>query len=256
MAKVWEFSRHAGSELLMLLAIADFSDDEGRAYPAVSTLARKARMSPRNVNHILTALRASGELEVKANEGPHGTNRYRIRLDGISPLKPASALKRTSAPEAAFTPEEQFTLKPASSTPEAGFPQPLKPASAKPSLNHQEPSKRARKRTTPSGLTFSEWYAEAQRQERVFEPTDAVYEYQEKVGLPIEFVRLGWVVFMAIHKTNDKRQADWKATFRNYVKNGWLRLWYADNVSGKFALTTAGVQAAREHDRHELVGSP
>jgi hypothetical protein len=112
--------------LLMLLAIADFADDHGNAYPSVPTLATKCRMTPRNANHILSALRACGELEVRQNEGPKGCNRYRIRLGG-EPLKPASPLKRASP------------LKPASSTPEAGFPKPLKPASDKPSLNHQEP---------------------------------------------------------------------------------------------------------------------
>jgi len=32
MARVWEQSQHAGTNLLMLLAIADFADDDGQAY--------------------------------------------------------------------------------------------------------------------------------------------------------------------------------------------------------------------------------
>ena len=147
MARVWADSTHAGTDLLMLLAIADFADDEGNAYPAVPTLAKKCRMSTRNANFILTALKASGELQVRANEGPKGTNRYRIVL-GIqgTPLKrtsvqkPAQPLKPTSppTPEAGFSPPEAgFTLKPTSSPPEAGFPEPLKPTSDEPSLNHQ-----------------------------------------------------------------------------------------------------------------------
>ena len=74
MARVWEMSQQSGSHLLMLLAIADFSDDDGNAYPAVQTLAQKCRMKPRNANVILASLRASGELEVRQNEGPRGTN--------------------------------------------------------------------------------------------------------------------------------------------------------------------------------------
>lgn len=108
----------------MLLAIADFSDDNGNAYPAVPTLAEKCRMTPRNANLILANLKKSGELVVKQNEGPKGTNRYMIRLQ---------------TPEARFTPEESFTLKPVSPTPEASFPKPLKPASDEPSVNHHEP---------------------------------------------------------------------------------------------------------------------
>lgn len=120
MAEVWDKSTHAGTHLLMLLAIADFADDEGRAYPSVASLARKCRMTSRNVNLILAGLRESGELQAKINEGPRGTNMYRIPT-----LKDSSPLKNPSP------------LKPASPTPEAGFPLPLKPASDEPSVNHQ-----------------------------------------------------------------------------------------------------------------------
>jgi hypothetical protein len=66
MARVWAESSHSGSHLLMMLAIADFADDDGNAYPAVATLARKCRMKTRNANVLLAALRASGELQVRA----------------------------------------------------------------------------------------------------------------------------------------------------------------------------------------------
>lgn len=126
MARVWDSSKHSGSELLMLLAIADFSDDAGIAYPAVPTLAAKCRMTPRNANLILAALRRTGELVVRQNEGPKGTNLYQVVF--------------SQTPEASFTPEGRFTLKPASPTPEAGFLKPLKPASDEPSVNRQQPS--------------------------------------------------------------------------------------------------------------------
>ena len=135
MTSVWRQSRHAGTELLLLLALADYADpDGGNIYPGIKALARKCRMSTRNVNHILTALQASGELVVKRNDGPNGTNRYQLRPAPTAPLKPASS------------PEADFTLKPASCTPEAGVPKPLKPASPKSSLNRQEPPEGARKR--------------------------------------------------------------------------------------------------------------
>lgn len=78
MARVWAESKHSGTELLMLLAIADFSDDDGRAYPSVAGLAEKCRMKPRNANYILAALQASGELRVRLNQGPKGKNLYQI----------------------------------------------------------------------------------------------------------------------------------------------------------------------------------
>lgn len=130
-SEVLEKSVHAASELLMLVVLADYSDDQGNSYPGVASLARKCRMSSRNANYILNALQASGELRVLKNEGPKGTNRYRIMLAQLGtsvPLKPIAPLKRASP------------LKPTSSTPEAGFPKPLKPTSPEPSLNRQEPS--------------------------------------------------------------------------------------------------------------------
>lgn len=80
MARVWAESQQSGSHLLMLLAIADFADDDGNAYPSVTTLAEKCRMKARNAQVILAALRQSGELEVRENEGPRGTNLYCISL--------------------------------------------------------------------------------------------------------------------------------------------------------------------------------
>jgi hypothetical protein len=131
-SKVLDKSVHYGSELLMLVVLADYSDDQGNSYPGVASLARKCRMTSRNANYILAALQSSGELKVLKNEGPKGTNRYRIMLAqlGASPLKPTSPLKCASP------------LKPTSATPEAGFPKPLKPTSDEPSLNRQEPSGR------------------------------------------------------------------------------------------------------------------
>lgn len=130
LARVWELSAQAGNDLLMLLAIADFADDDGRAYPSIATLARKCRMTPRNVNLILAELRKTGELVVRQNEGPKGTNLYRVVLP--PPLKKPSP------------PEETFTLKDSSATPEETFPPPLKKPSDEPSVNRQQPSTRSR----------------------------------------------------------------------------------------------------------------
>ena len=136
LTQVWEHSQHAGTDLLMLLALADFSDDNGDSYPAVPTLAAKCRMTPRNANLILAALRESGELEVRQNEGPRGTNRYRITLAAIrQPLKPASSPNDPQPLKPASPLKNSSPLKPASSTPEAGFPKPLKPIADEPSVN-------------------------------------------------------------------------------------------------------------------------
>jgi hypothetical protein len=78
---VWEWSRQKISgPLLVLLAVADYINKEGIAWPSVSTLARKVRMSKRNVQRWLHELEKAGELEIDKNQGRRGSNIYRIRL--------------------------------------------------------------------------------------------------------------------------------------------------------------------------------
>jgi hypothetical protein len=137
---VWNGSRHSGSDLLTMLAIADFADDDGMAYPSIGTLARKCRTSPRNMNLIIARLTLSGELAIRHGQGPHGTNLYRIDVAGLEGVKRASALKDSSPLKPSSPLNGSSALKPASSTPVAGFLPPLKPATDKPSLNRQEPS--------------------------------------------------------------------------------------------------------------------
>jgi hypothetical protein len=99
MARVWDLSKHKGSDLLMMLAIADFSDDDGRAYPSVQTLATKCRISStRHVNRILVVLRDSGELHVGISQGPRGTNLYRIVLGIKASAKPSEPLTVPPSP--------------------------------------------------------------------------------------------------------------------------------------------------------------
>ena len=145
MARVWADSSLSGSELLMLLAIADFADDDGNAYPAVPTLAAKCRTTPRHANRLLCALRDSGELEIRINEGPRGTNRYRVRFEGMTAASPLT---------------NRSPLTPKSPTPDLQVPKPLTPTSDEPSLNHQEPPKRKRAKgaltSLPEGFSISE----------------------------------------------------------------------------------------------------
>ena len=239
MARVWADSSLGGSELLMLLAIADFADDDGRAYPAVTTLATKCRIKPRAANYLLAALKVSGELDIRLNEGPRGTNLYRVALDrlGVQSVAPLQRIAPTPAKDCSI---------------------PLQRIADEPSLNHQEPKRRARKRADPSELTFSDWYARTKlgvEGGKIFEPESCLHAYRKKVKLSNDFVALAWQVFKAKHAESQKKQLDWRRTFETYVRNGFLRLWYVDKVSGDYMLSTVGVQAAREHDYNSLVPS-
>jgi len=78
---VWHYSKQQKSgALVVLLAIADYANHDGIAWPAVSTLARKARMSKRNVQRWPKSLQRDGELKMFRNKGRHGSNLYKICL--------------------------------------------------------------------------------------------------------------------------------------------------------------------------------
>lgn len=61
-----------------MLALADYANDRGLAFPAVKTLARKSRLSERQTQRVLLALEKAGEIEIQAGAGPHGVNLYRV----------------------------------------------------------------------------------------------------------------------------------------------------------------------------------
>jgi biotin operon repressor len=84
---VWKHSRQKSGALLVLLALADYTNNNGIAWPAVSTLARKVRMSKRNVQRCVRALQQAGELEVRRNQGRNGSNVYRICVPTVEPDK-------------------------------------------------------------------------------------------------------------------------------------------------------------------------
>src|SRR5947208_9033856 len=85
---VWKHSRQKSGGLLVLLALADYTNNEGIAWPALSTLARKIRMSKRNVQRWVRVLEKAGELEVRPNQGRKGSNIYKICLPTIGPHTP------------------------------------------------------------------------------------------------------------------------------------------------------------------------
>ena len=73
---------------------------------------------------------------------------------------------------------------------------------------------------------------------------DPIFEWAETVSLPRDMLHLGWAEFKNIQAA-DKKQADWRATFRNYVKKDYLKVW-ALNREGEYYLTLRGKQLERE----------
>jgi len=77
---VWDHSPAVGTELLVLLAIADNADDAGaNAYPSTDTLARKTRLDTRTVQRVIRRLEERGHVVVDRGGG-RAANRYSMSL--------------------------------------------------------------------------------------------------------------------------------------------------------------------------------
>lgn len=110
---------------------------------------------------------------------------------------------------------------------------PLEPAA--------QPERKPRKGTKQ---TLATWLASLAEGERAIPPDDSVFEYSSKAGLT-QYIALAWHEFREYHLARpDKKQLDWRSTFRNYVRQNYLKLWQPKSDGG-YELTGKGVQADR-----------
>lgn len=74
--EVWKHSKASGTDLLLLLAIADNADEQSRqAFPAVKTIAEKCRITERGAQKCIRSLTKLGELAVTAEYTQAGRQR-------------------------------------------------------------------------------------------------------------------------------------------------------------------------------------
>jgi hypothetical protein len=106
---VWENAPYKDGALLVLLALADWSDDKGRSFPSVPTLAAKTRQSERNTQYCLRDLEKAGFLSRKSRA--FNSNLFTIdleklgasRLDMVKPIAPIRRVKQVAPGEAHCT---------------------------------------------------------------------------------------------------------------------------------------------------------
>ena len=114
MSAVWKQSRATGSARLLLLAIADNANSEGKAYPSIKRLAQKVNTSERNIQFLLRKLVELGELAIELQAERRGCNAYYVLLGtnggeeaftgGVKRLSPGGGEEAfTGGGEEAFT---------------------------------------------------------------------------------------------------------------------------------------------------------
>jgi len=84
MAAIWEdpyYSHSDKTKLLVALAIADNArGEDGRAWPSIEYIAKKARSSVRGAQEAIRELERDGKMEVHPFKGVNGTNLYIVLL--------------------------------------------------------------------------------------------------------------------------------------------------------------------------------
>lgn len=192
MATVLHHSQMTGTAKLLLLGIANHEGDGG-AFPSVATLAKYTGTSERRVQQLISELRASGELSVSPSAGPAGTNVYRVQVSCPDDCDRSSNHRGGEA---------RFTGGVKSSSPRG-----VKPTSPEPSL---EPSMNRKRRghRLPEG----------------WKPTPEMLEWAVK-EFPTVDIQMQTDAFIDywLGKAVDNQKQDWNRTWRNWIRNAYLR---------------------------------
>lgn len=106
MSEVFDESAARGNRLLVLVILADTSNDDGVAWPKIATVARKSRLSERGVQKIIKELEAIGELRVYEGgflDGKNQSSTYHV-LTGRTKFTTPERENVHLPPEPRFTP--------------------------------------------------------------------------------------------------------------------------------------------------------
>lgn len=140
MSQVFENEVLGPTQKLLLLALADHADDEGKCYPSLARLARRTGLGERAVRGNLRQLEMAGYLTTELNAGKRGANLYIVRA---TPAPDAPGIKCPPAPDSP-PPGTRCPSTPAPDAPE-------------PSVTIIEPSNKDQSSPDP---TFSEFWDE------------------------------------------------------------------------------------------------
>lgn len=142
MTWVWDHAQVKGGELLLLLAIADHADDEGRnAWPSLNRLVERTRVDRRTVQRLLRSLERNRLIMIEPSAGPHRTNRYTVLIQ--SNRDSGDYPQGVYNPVAKEAERHPGNMPPAAPSPSASrhlAAQRVAPAPPNPSTTAQEPS--------------------------------------------------------------------------------------------------------------------
>lgn len=201
LSKVWDGFPGNGSDLLAMLALADWSDDEGRCWPSIPAIARKVRLSPDQARRVVHRLINGDFVRVTAGKTGGGmSRRYQINLDVLTPCTDA-------------TPGTGARGGMDASPPLASAPgDPLHSYASRTvidtSLNRQEVSDaETQRRTRSPKRTYPDNFA----------VTDLMVAWATEKGFPANRIESETEKFKDWHLANGSRFSDWQAAWRKWI---------------------------------------
>lgn len=220
MAWVWEHSRAAPTERLVLLAIADCANDRGEAWPSMAALVDKTRLSERTVQRAVSTLVSLGELSAVIGGGRGRTTRYRLIRpeDGQTPPeKPRNPTPDTPTWKPRNVDgEPEKPRQPVKETPSTSA---VNPVTVTPGTI-REPSREPSKTKTTS--SSSRGRATTDRGSRLPDDFDATPDMiawaREHTPLVGTKETAGFVDYWRAQPGAKGRKTDWTATWRNWMR--------------------------------------
>ncbi|MDD2610668.1 MAG: hypothetical protein PHX60_13465 [Giesbergeria sp.] len=233
MTLVWDKFPASGSELLTMLALADWcGDDGGSLYPSMAAVAGKIRASEKQARRIIQGLVKDGYLTVVGNEhggAPGTTKQFRMNTQKLAslpdlPKKPTKTAPTYVTPPVGVTPPTGVPdpSHPCPLTPPTGgsltvidtlidtsrererapAPATLPPALPTPIATPKEPKPKSKSATTTYPTDFA--------------PDTTAQALAQNLGLNLDEEHPR---FADHHASKGTRMADWQAAFRNWLRN-------------------------------------
>lgn len=108
---VLDHSQATGAARFVLTVLATYANDKGECWPAINTIAKRTKFTPRYVTKLIRELENLGEIETRHSTGRR--SRYRIPLNNGTGVNDRAPLNHSSPPPLNYsseTPEPLFTL--------------------------------------------------------------------------------------------------------------------------------------------------
>lgn len=99
MSLVWERAPYTAGSLLVLLALADWANDEGWCWPSIPKIASKTRLERRSIQYIIRQLKKDSVIDIEEGRGRGHQHRYRVNVQNLR-LLPSLMADETEAENA------------------------------------------------------------------------------------------------------------------------------------------------------------